>query len=126
MPTAKKRVSVTVTDQMSRNLEVLWLFHPTMKGQTLESIQMLATLGATYLLSRETKTPATAVPVPEQNVDGQATEEVTVEEDPKTMPDLEEPLQSPKFQSSEPIQQAGTLESEGVSIENDEIEEWTD
>lgn len=81
MPTSKKRVSLTITAQMVRNLEVLWKIHPTMRDQLLESLQMLATLGATHLLSTYPAIPDQELAEHSRSQKSQPSEQRTLEPD---------------------------------------------
>ncbi|MBW4525059.1 MAG: hypothetical protein KME18_07660 [Phormidium tanganyikae FI6-MK23] len=46
MPSAKPRISVTITDPLAKTLETLWRNYPDLKGSLLESIQFLMIYGA--------------------------------------------------------------------------------
>lgn len=65
MPSAKPRVSVTITDQLQKTLNSLWRHYPDLEGHLLESIQFLMIYGSEAIArDRTLNSPSDSSPKP--------------------------------------------------------------
>lgn len=51
MPTNKKRVTITITGQLERDLEIVWTAYPNLRGNVLETILFILTMKASEILT---------------------------------------------------------------------------
>lgn len=54
MPSAKQRISVTITDTLQQTLDLLWEYYPHLRNSVLESIQFLMIYGAEAIVRDRT------------------------------------------------------------------------
>ncbi|MBW4444387.1 MAG: hypothetical protein KME10_24840 [Plectolyngbya sp. WJT66-NPBG17] len=62
MPTAKRRITMTLTGQIERDLEIIWSVYPNLRDNAIETISFVLTLRASEIATGI----ASALPKPEQ------------------------------------------------------------
>lgn len=56
MPTAKKRITITVTGQIERDLDIIWSAYPNLRNSAIETIAFILTLKASEIVTGQTST----------------------------------------------------------------------
>ncbi|MEP0919412.1 hypothetical protein NC981_21515 [Leptolyngbya sp. DQ-M1] len=68
MPTAKRRITITVTGQIERDLDIVWNAYPNLRDNAIETIAFVLTLKASELLTGTTIKPVQEATVTPESV----------------------------------------------------------
>ncbi|MCY6493142.1 hypothetical protein [Leptolyngbya sp. GGD] len=72
MPTSKKRVTITLTGQLERDLDIIWTAYPNLKGNALETIVFVLTIKASEILTGQSPRPQVQQPADQSKTEIQA------------------------------------------------------
>lgn len=66
MPTNKKRVTITITGQIERDLNIIWTAYPNLQGSEVETIAFILTLKASEIQTGQAIVPKKSPSIAEE------------------------------------------------------------